>query len=82
MISDNPKGVIKLGNIYTKCIIFKINENNVSEILSTAAIKSEGIHNGVIVNLEKASSVFRVCISSAEKKAKLNIKQNLKFFRQ
>jgi len=75
MISDNPKGVIELGNIYTKCIIFKINENNVSEILSTAAIKSEGIHNGVIVNLEKASSVFRVCISSAEKKAKLNIKK-------
>jgi cell division protein FtsA len=75
MTSDNPKGIIELGNIFTKCIIFKINENNVSEILSTSIIKSEGIHNGVIVNLEKASNIIRKCISSAEKKAKLNIKK-------
>ncbi len=75
MTSDNPRGIIELGNIYTKCIIFQINENNVSEILSTFAIESEGIHNGVIVNLEKASKTVRTCISSAEKKAKLNIKK-------
>lgn len=75
MTSDNPRGIIELGNIYTKCIIFQINENNVSEILSTFAIESEGIHNGVIVNLEKASKTIRTCISSAEKKAKLNIKK-------
>jgi len=75
MSSDDPRGIIELGNINVKCLIFRINDDNSSEILSTSIIRSEGIHNGVIVNLSKASNTIRSCISTAEKKAKILIKK-------
>ena len=75
MSSDIPRGIIELGNINIKCLIFRINNDNTSEILSTYTIKSEGIHNGVIINSKKASDVIRSCISTAEKKAKVLIKK-------
>ena len=77
MIPNNPKGIIELGNIYIKCIIFQINENNVSEILSTSITHSQGIHNGVIVNLAKASAAIRSCIGEAEEKCQ-SLVQELK----
>ena len=52
---DDTIGIIELGNINLKCLIFKINDNN-AEILSTSIIPSEGFHNDVVVNLSKASS--------------------------
>ena len=73
--SDDPIGIIELGNINIKCLIFKINNNNVAEILSTSTIPSEGIHNDVVVNLTKASNAIRSCISNAEKKAKISLKK-------
>ena len=75
MSSKSPRGIIELGNIKIKCIIFSIDESNNSEILSTSIIQSEGIHNGVIVNFEKASKAIRSCIATAEKKAKVLIKK-------
>ena len=74
MIPENPKGVIELGNINIRCLIFQIN-NNTSEILSTSITQSQGIHNGVIVNLKKASDAIRKCIGDAEKKAKISLKK-------
>jgi len=74
MIVDDPIGIIELGNINIKCIIFKINNNNV-EILSTSITPSDGFHNDVVVNLSKATSSIRTCISSAEKKAKIPLKR-------
>jgi len=73
MSSDNPRGIIELGNININCLIFRINNDDTSEILSTFTTKSEGIHNGVIVNLIKASNAIRLCVSAAEKKAKVSI---------
>ena len=75
MNQDAPIGIIELGNINIKCIIFKVNENNVSEILSTSIIPSNGIHNGIIVNLKKATQAIRLCISYAEKKSKVLLKK-------
>ena len=75
MIADDPIGIIELGNVKIKCIIVKINNENVSEILSTAVTRSAGIHNGVIVNLTNASQVIRSCISASEKKAKISLKK-------
>ena len=75
MSSDDPKGIIELGNINLKCLIFRINNANVLEILSTAVTRSEGIHNGVIVNLANASQAIRSCISASEKKAKISLKK-------
>ena len=70
MNSDEAIGVIELGNINLKCLIFKINSNS-AEVLSTSATPSDGFHNDIVVNLPKASSSIRSCISSAEKKAKI-----------
>ena len=75
MSSNDPRGIIELGNINIKCLIFRINTSGAAEILSTAVTRSEGIHNGVIVNIAKASEVIRSCISDAEKKAKISLKK-------
>ncbi len=75
MNSEDLIGVIELGNINIKCLIFKIKNNNESEILSTSITSSEGIHNGVVVNLTKASKAIRSCISIAEKKEKILLKK-------
>ena len=75
MSSENSIGIIELGNINIKCLIFKIKNNNDSEILSTSITSSEGIHNGIVINLTKASNAIRSCISAAEKKAKVLLKK-------
>ena len=74
----NPQeltGIIELGNVNIKCLIFKIDNNNNPEILSSSVIPSEGIRNGIIINLKKASDSIRSCISGAEKKAKVLLKK-------
>ena len=73
MTVDDPIGIIELGNFNIKCLIFKISNNNV-EILSTSITPSDGFHNDIVVNLSKASSAIRACISNAEKKAKIPLK--------
>ena len=75
MSSDSPKGIIELGNLNLKCIIFRIEDEDTPQILSTSIISSEGVHNGVIVNLKNATRAIRSCISSAEKKANVSIKK-------
>ena len=75
MISENPIGIIELGNVKIKCIIFKVNEEGKVEILSGSINDSYGIHNSVIVNLTKASDAIRLCISNAEKKAQISLKK-------
>ncbi len=74
MNSKDPIGIIELGNLNIRCVIFGINNNNV-EILSTSLTPSEGIHNDVVVNLTKASKAIRSCISKAEEKAKILLKK-------
>ena len=75
MIYNEAIGIIELGNVKIKCIIFKINNDNSSEILSISLCDSAGIHNGVVINLSKASDVIRSCISIAEKKADVSLKR-------
>ena len=75
MNSGEPIGIIELGNINIKCLIFNIKDSNDSEILSTSITFSEGIHNGTVVNLAKATNAIRSCISAAEKKAKILLKK-------
>ena len=75
MGSNNLIGVIELGNVSLKCLIFNISNDNTSEILSTSIVDSEGIHNGVVVNLSKATNAIRSCISSAEKRSSISLKK-------
>ena len=72
---EDPIGIIELGNVNLKCLIFQINKNNSSEVLSAAITPSEGIHNDVVVNLTKASNAIRLSIGTAEKKAKISLKK-------
>ena len=72
---DEPIGIIELGNSNLKCLIFKINNNNDSEILSTSTTSSEGIYNDVVMNLRKASDSIRFALSMAEKKADVSLKK-------
>ena len=82
MIPEIPIGIIELGDVNIKCVIFKINNNNDSEILSTSITNSEGIHNDVVVNLKKASDAIRSCISVAEEDAKISLKKINVIFEQ
>ncbi len=75
MISEDLTGIIELGNIKIKCLIFKIKSDGTAEILSSSITPSDGIHNDVIVNLTKASNAIRTCISQAEKKIKVSLKK-------
>ncbi len=75
MNTEEPIAIIELGNPSLKCIIFKINNNNDSEILSTAVTFSEGIYNDVVMNFKKASDSIRLSISTAEKKANVSLKK-------
>jgi len=70
----DPVGVIELGNLNIKCVIFRIS-NNKAEILSTSITPSEGIHNDIVVNISKASKAIRSCISNAEENAKILLKK-------
>jgi len=72
---NKPIGIIELGSLNLKCLIIKVNADGSSEILSSSVTKSEGIHNGTIVNLLKATTAIRACISDAEKKAKIFLKK-------
>jgi len=73
MIPNSPRGIIELGNVSIKCLIFQINEDGL-KILSTSITQSEGIHNGVVVNIAKASNSLRSCITNAEQKAEVSLK--------
>ena len=71
----NPKpsiGIVELGNVNIKCLIFEINQENNAEILSTSIVPSEGIHNDVIINLSKACNAIRKCVSNAENKINIS----------
>ena len=67
MTINDPIGIIELGNINIKCLIFRIINDN-TEILSTSITPSSGFHNDVVINLSKASQAIRARISDAEKK--------------
>ena len=72
---EDPVGIIELGDVNLKCLIFKINKENNLEILSSIVTKSDGIHNGLVVNLKKASNSVRLIISKAEKTANISLKK-------
>ena len=79
---EDSIGLIELGNTNLKCLIFKINKDNNSEILSVTTTPSDGIYNDVVVNLKKASDSIRLAISTAEKKAKVSLKKINVIFEQ
>jgi len=82
MNSEESIGLIELGNASLKCLIFKINNDNNSEILSATTTPSDGIQNDTVINLKKATDSIRLAISTAEKKAKVSLKKINVIFEQ
>ena len=72
---EDLKGIVELGNKNIKCVIFRIKNNNDTEVLSTSVIESAGIHNGSVTNIIKASKAIRSCIGNAEKKIQVSLKK-------
>ena len=72
---EDPIGIIELGDVNLKCLIFKINKENNLEILSSVVTESDGIQNELVVNLKKASNAIRSIISKAEKIANISLKK-------
>ena len=75
MNSGDPIGIVELGNSNLKCLIFKVNKNNNSEILSSTITPCEGFFNDTVMNLKKATDSIRLSISTAEKEAKISLKK-------
>jgi len=75
MESENLIGIIELGNLNIKCNIFDFNSEDKLEVLSSSLTKTEGIHNSTIINVSRATQSIRLCISEAEKKAKVSLKK-------
>ena len=83
MDTSNVKGIIELGNIYFKCIIFESSNNNKEgKILSASMVKSSGISNSSIINPAKASKAIRSCIGLVEKKSNITLKKISVIFEQ
>ena len=82
MSPDNFKGIIELGNLYFKCIIFECKNDNSTNILSSSIVKSEGVLNGIVVNPAKASECVRSCIGPAEEEANVTLKKISVIFEQ
>ena len=72
---EDTIGIIELGDVNLKCLIFKINKENNLEILSSVVTESDGIQNELVVNLKKASNAIRSIISKAEKIANISLKK-------
>jgi cell division protein FtsA len=83
MDTNSVKGIIELGNVYFKCIIFESNNNNKEgKILSASMVKSAGIVNSSITNPTKASNAIRSCIGLVEKKSNITLKKISVIFEQ
>ena len=82
MSSDNFKGIIELGNVYFKCIIFEDLPYDSPKIISNSIVPSKGILNGIITNLSEASQSIRSCIGAAEKNGNVTLKKISVIFEQ
>ena len=67
--------IIDLGTNNLKCLIYQKNEDDKYKLIGFSKKKTEGIHNSIIVNFQKATDSLRACIGEAEKSSKVNIKK-------
>ena len=73
---NNHKDIISfilISNSGLVCKIFRVSDDKKIVLIGESYSSSEGIQNGIVVNIELASKSVRICISEAEKKAKINL---------
>ncbi len=82
MSADNFKGIIELGDVNFKCLIFEDEDSDPAKIISSSTVQSSGILNGKITDLSKASQSIRSCIGEAEKIGNITLKKISVVFEQ
>ena len=73
---NNHKDIISfilISNSGLVCKIFRVSDDKKIVLIGESYSLSEGIQNGIVVNIELASKSVRVCISEAENKSKINL---------
>ena len=73
---NNHKDIISfifISNSGLVCKIFRVSDDKKIVLIGESYSLSEGIRNGIVVNIELASKSVRACISEAEKKSKINL---------
>ena len=73
---NNHKDIISfilISNSGLVCKIFRVSDDKKIVLIGESYSLSEGIQNGIVVNIELASKSVRACISEAEKKSKINL---------
>ena len=73
---NNHKDIISfifISNSGLVCKIFRVSDDKKIVLIGESYSSSEGIQNGIVVNIELASKSVRACISEAEKKSKINL---------
>lgn len=73
---NNHKDIISfilINNSGLVCKIFRVSDDKKIVLIGESYSLSEGIQNGIVVNIELASKSVRACISEAEKKSKINL---------
>ena len=75
---NNHKDIISfifISNSGLVCKIFRVSDDKKIVLIGESYSSSEGIQNGIVVNIDLASKSVRNCISEAEKKAKINLSE-------
>jgi len=75
---NNHKDIISfifISNSGLVCKIFRVSDDKKTVLIGESYSSSEGIQNGIVLNIDLASKSVRNCISEAEKKAKINLSE-------
>ena len=75
---NNHKDIISfifISNSGLVCKIFRVSDDKKIVLIGEYYSSSEGIQNGIVLNIDLASKSVRNCISEAEKKAKINLSE-------
>ncbi len=58
---------IDIGSSHIRIAVGQVDENGIVNIIGTAAVPSEGVHRGVITNIDDASSSLLLALESADR---------------
>lgn len=64
---------LDIGTSYIRVAIGDVDENGNVQIAGTSVLKSDGLRNGIIVNIEAAKTVIKEAIEAAEQNAGLEV---------
>ena len=72
---EKIKCVVEIGNSDIKCVIAENNNDSILKIITSSVAKSQGIHNGTVVNSNEAIKAIRSCLSDTEANANIVLKK-------